>query len=76
MSAHCAIEACTYSTPHVHCPQCGTANPAQAICSFHAPVDDWAVENRVWSDFIHRGIVPKRLPLSEREQIADESSSA
>jgi hypothetical protein len=27
---------------------------------------DWAAENRIMCDFIHRGIVPPRLPAAER----------
>ena len=53
------------------CPLCGAApNNDTGLCAFHAPIDDWAAENRIMCDAIHRRVLPPRLPASEREEIA------
>jgi hypothetical protein len=38
------------------------------LCGHHHsfPVSDWAAENRIMCDFIHRGIVPPRLAEAQR----------
>ena len=52
------------------CVSCGVMNPdGVEVCPHHHNVygDDWAASNRVWCDFFHRGIVPKRLTVAERD---------
>lgn len=39
------------------------------VCPHHIEVygDNWAMGNKVMCDFFHRGVVPKRLPMTTRE---------
>lgn len=41
----------------------------EGLCSHHHSVskDDWAAVNRVMCDFLHRGVVPERLSMADRE---------
>lgn len=51
------------------CVLCGVQLGGDAtLCAHHhaLPMGDWAAENRIMCDFIHRGIVPPRLPAAER----------
>ena len=54
------------------CAVCGESSPDRdGLCSYHiAPEDDWAVANRIMCDFVHRAIVPRRLPATKRDQVA------
>lgn len=48
------------------CAICRTLN--EELCDFHTHVpdgDDWAQSNRLMCDFLHRGIVPVRVPELE-----------
>lgn len=38
------------------------------LCAFHdcALGRDWAAENRILCDFVHRGVAPRRLAAEER----------
>jgi hypothetical protein len=47
------------------CACCGTSNPVgEAICAHHLrPEVDWAAANRIFCDFVHRGIEPPAVPL-------------
>jgi len=42
-----------------------------ALCPYHvsagADSDDWAKGNKVWCDWIHRGILPERLAKEDRD---------
>ena len=51
------------------CASCGIEiPPALTICVHHHHTDpEWARANRIMCDFLHRGIVPRRLPVRERE---------
>jgi hypothetical protein len=53
------------------CVVCGHTNPDRAsFCSFHITQDpDWAAANRIMCDLVHRAIVPRRLPASERDEV-------
>jgi hypothetical protein len=53
------------------CIVCGQSNPDRdSFCSYHiTPEDNWATANRIICDFVHRAIVPRRLPASERDQV-------
>ena len=52
------------------CPVCGLENVAVPVCTHHSAGagEDWHVSNRIWCAFFHRGIVPERLPASERDE--------
>ena len=51
------------------CSLCGSGLPAEDLCSFHSRGmgDDWGRENRIWCDFLHRGIEIPRLPPEQRD---------
>jgi hypothetical protein len=52
------------------CAACGVEIPGDGtLCAHHATGgrDDWAENNRRMCDLLHRGCVPPRLPLAERE---------
>jgi hypothetical protein len=52
------------------CSQCGLQNDGVVeLCGHHAVThgDSWAVGNRIMCAFFHRGIVPPRLDLPERD---------
>ena len=53
------------------CIVCGQSNPdRQNFCSFHiTPEENWSAANRIMCDFVHRAIVPRRLPACERDQV-------
>lgn len=52
------------------CPACGSTTAGE-ICDHHTRIaDEWSGGNRVMCDLIHRGVVPARLPLWERIDIA------
>ncbi len=42
----------------------------RGLCSFHEGGwgRDWAAENRILCDFVHRGMAPQRLPAEERSR--------
>ena len=51
------------------CASCGLAlRDGTGLCPHHQAVygEDWALGNRVWCDFFHRGVVPKRLDAADR----------
>ena len=50
------------------CSLCGMLVASHtALCSHHdRPVDDWATQNRIMCDLLHRGVVPPRLPVIDR----------
>jgi hypothetical protein len=51
------------------CAMCGMQLSADAtLCPHHhsMPPSEWAVENRIMCDFLHRGIVPRRLTAAAR----------
>lgn len=52
------------------CASCGLQLAGDAgLCPHHHCVygGDWATANRIQCDFFHRGIVPKRLPIADRD---------
>jgi hypothetical protein len=53
------------------CVLCGASGPDDGnICSYHFVTDArWADANRIVCDFVHRGIVPVRLPPAQRDEI-------
>lgn len=55
------------------CVLCGGENDeATALCLHHVVGDhDWALFNRLFCDFIHRGVVPPRPPAEEPMIIAE-----
>jgi hypothetical protein len=67
-------DGCSVLTEHWHCISCGYVlhTPFQ-LCAHHgqAMPEDWAVANRIYCDFIHRGKIPARLPESERAESLD-----
>ena len=66
MSAYCTNQDCDYGSAHVHCVSCGCANPNGAeLCAHHAGgVDEWARDNRVMNDLVHRKIEPPPVVLT------------
>lgn len=51
------------------CTSCGLTLPGDdGLCSHHHQVygDDWAVGNRIFCNWIHRGVVPERLSPADR----------
>jgi len=51
------------------CVMCGMQLAADAcLCPQHDPTapTGWALENRIMCDFLHRGVVPRRLNTDER----------
>ena len=42
-----------------HCAYCGAVTIGSGLCPHHSVgyADDWARENRIMCDFIHRGVV-------------------
>lgn len=60
------------------CAQCGTWIPDSqdiAVCAYHVYVDsDWSRENRIWCDYIHRGIPIERL--DEEKELGKEVAEA
>jgi hypothetical protein len=53
------------------CIVCGQSNPDRdGFCSFHLTTEaDWSTANRIMCDFVHRAIVPRRLPACERDAV-------
>ena len=53
------------------CAVCVESNPSGGgLCPYHVSTEDgWAVANRIMCDFVHRAIVPRRLPPSERDLV-------
>ena len=52
------------------CNQCGIELPeALTLCPHHHLPNDqgWAATNRIMCDFVHRGLVPWRVPPAGRE---------
>lgn len=52
------------------CAQCGLDMPGDSgLCLHHHTVygEDWHVGNKIMCDFFHRGVVPRRLTVLERE---------
>lgn len=46
------------------CPSCGLQlSEGTEICPHHTfgPEDGWAESNRIWCDFFHRQVIPKRV---------------
>jgi hypothetical protein len=54
-----------------HCIVCGQSNPDRdSFCSFHiTPEDNWSAANRIFCDFVHRAIVPRRLRACDRDAV-------
>ncbi len=53
------------------CVLCGMDVPGEgALCAHHhfGIADDWAACNRIMCDFVHRGVVPLRLPKEQRDE--------
>lgn len=50
------------------CVSCGAElSPAMDLCpQHHVPETGWAATNRIMCDFVHRGIVIRRVPVAER----------
>lgn len=49
------------------CPMCGSDSTAQ-ICHYHTVIEEgWSTSNRIMCDFVHRHLVPPRLPEQDRE---------
>jgi len=64
---------CQTRINHAHCILCGSINWGTILnpmCAHHsAGYDDtWHLGNKIMCDFLHRGMVPKRLPESERSE--------
>jgi hypothetical protein len=57
-------------TVMARCVLCGGENDeAVTLCLHHVVGDhDWAFFNRLFCDFVHRGIVPPRPPAPESEE--------
>ena len=55
----------------IRCIVCGHGNPdRESFCSFHLTSEqDWATANRIMCDFVHRAIVPRRLPACDRDAV-------
>ena len=70
--------ACGRTDVHSHCCLCGLSYSGDvALCNHHVyGADDWAVANRLICDFVHRKIVPRRLPPEAREPIYEASEAA
>lgn len=53
------------------CALCGLTLRNDELCSHHSFIydDDWATANRIMCDFFHRGIVPARLHLLDRDDV-------
>jgi len=57
------------------CPSCGSALTGESailgMCVHHkyALGDEWAANNRLMCDLLHRGRVPARLPAGAREEL-------
>lgn len=48
-----------------------SSGDAGNLCPYHVSADaDWSVANRIMCDFVHRAVVPRRLPRSERDIVA------
>jgi hypothetical protein len=54
-------------TVMTRCVLCGGENEDDiALCRHHTVGDlDWATVNRLFCDFLHRGVEPPRPPISE-----------
>ena len=52
------------------CPSCGLLI-TQQLCPHHASSQDeqWSKENRIWCDYIHRGIPIPRLSEEDRSNV-------
>lgn len=53
---------------HAHCSQCASVIDGSApLCLHHAGAfaNDWAADNRVFCDFIHRHVEPPHVALPE-----------
>lgn len=52
--------------PPMTCSQCGgQSNTDTALCSWHVQMDDWAAANRVFCDFLHRGVAPPPVAFAD-----------
>ena len=73
-------DAMTATRPAISlCALCGQElTMGASLCAHHqrAPVDSWAVENRIMCDFFHRGIPPPRLSEAERAEVAIHAADA
>ena len=49
---------------------CGMEARGEALCAHHlfGIADDWAAGNRIMCDFVHPGVVPRRLPTEQRDE--------
>ena len=48
-----------------------SSGDAGNLCPYHVSADhEWSVANRIMCDFVHRAVVPRRLPPSERDLVA------
>lgn len=72
MTAHCAHAECEYEQVHRHCSSCGTSlpGPGPNLCPHHHnPDTEWAAANRVFCDFLHRGVDPPPVVLEPRPPV-------
>lgn len=63
----------------ITCVMCGSEAPdGGALCAHHlfGIADEWAATNRVMCDFVHRGVVPRRLSREERDELEPEAEAA
>jgi hypothetical protein len=46
------------------------------LCAHHlfGHEEDWAASNRVMCDFVHRGVIPRRLPREQRDEADAEAA--
>jgi hypothetical protein len=57
----------------IACVLCGVeVQDGSALCAHHlcGVGENWAASNRIMCDLVHRGIVPPRLSVDEREEAA------
>ena len=63
----------------IACVLCGSeASEGGALCAHHlfGIPDEWATSNRIMCDFLHRGVIPRRLSREEREDPEPEVEAA
>jgi len=63
----------------IACVMCGLeASEDGVLCAHHlfGIPDEWAASNRIMCDFVHRGVVPRRLSREERDDPEPEAEAA
>ncbi len=52
------------------CASCGTElSEVTILCQHHHAYDNsWAETNRIMCDFLHRGVIPRRLRAADRDE--------